>query len=177
MAVYKTSKDCNQPTHFLIQQIPSSFIVAKADRGATKHYFCLQDTPCLKNIHPIDGPSVFLPNMESIKTTHQGSLPFEELSSTALAANILPNLHSASLTSLGQLCDDDCDVWLNKHLINVFQNHLRILQGERNPQDRLWDFHIPIQFPPLQNKHNLAVIIQNWLVNISAPPSLFIMAI
>ena len=44
----------------------------------------------------------------------------EELSAQAQAAMTLPHLKSVSLISIGQLCDDNCDVLLNKsHLIAI----------------------------------------------------------
>ena len=63
-----------------------------------KHYFCTQDIKA--NLS-----SVYLPNMETITTTYQGLLHFNNLSQEVLTTkNILPNLQSASLSSLGQLC-------------------------------------------------------------------------
>ena len=89
---------------------------------------------------------------------HQGYLPFKKLSSKTLRTNILPKLHSASLVSLGQLCDDNCTIELNKNTIKAFKNNTKLLQGPRNKQDGLWDLHIPNQ---IQNKHHrLSVIIQ-----------------
>ena len=84
-------------------------VVAKADSGATKHYFRPQDSNILKNLHQIEGGTpVHLPDGSAIQTTHQGNLPLStELSLTAITVNILPHLRSASLVSLGQLCDDD----------------------------------------------------------------------
>ena len=89
----------NNINSFNISAVPLklSFVVAKADNSTTKHYFRTQDTRCLKHIIAIDGPSVYLPNMESIKTTHQGLFPFKNLLADALTANILPNLQTASL--------------------------------------------------------------------------------
>ena len=97
--------------------------------------------------------------MDSITTTHVGMLPYKHsLSTKAITANVLPNLHSASLISLGQLCDDNCDVNLNKTSIRVDKNNKTILRGVRNYTDGLWDIHIPTN---IQNKRqSLAVIIQ-----------------
>ena len=75
-----------------------------------------------------------------------------------MTANVLPKLQSASLISLGQLCDDNCDINLNKTSIRVFKNKQKILQGKRNPNDRLWDIPIPVSIEPKQ--HSMAVIIQ-----------------
>jgi hypothetical protein len=56
---------------------------------------------------------------------------------------ILPNLKSSSLISLGQLCDDDCHIILNKENLTAIKNDKIILKGVRNPTDGLWD--IPVQ--------------------------------
>ena len=56
---------------------------------------------------------------------------------------ILPKLLSSSLISLGQLCDDDCDILLNKKILLAMKNKKIILKGYRNPNDKLWD--IPIE--------------------------------
>ena len=82
----------------------------------------------------------------------------KSLSKNATTANVLPNLQSASLISLGQLCDDNCDVTLNKTSINVFKNKQKIVQGDRNPNNGLWDIPIPISIKPKQ--HSMSVIIQ-----------------
>ena len=97
--------------------------------------------------------------MDSIQTTHVGFLPYRKLSSNeALKANILPNLKSASLVSLGQLCDDNCDIALNKKSIRVYKNNKEIMQGPRNYSDGLWDIHIPTQKGITQQ--SMSVIIQ-----------------
>ena len=115
---------------------------------------------CLKHVTKFNGPSVFLPNMESITTTHKGYLPYKKLSQQALATNILPKLQSASLVSLGQLCDDNCKIELDKNTIKVFKNNSKLLQGPRNRQDGLWDLHIPTTIKTEYNNHQLSVIIQ-----------------
>ena len=56
---------------------------------------------------------------------------------------ILPGLKSASLISIGQLCDDDCDVYLNNKILLAVKDNEVIMEGKRNLNDGLWD--IPIQ--------------------------------
>ena len=98
-----------------VPPISQKFVIAKADSGASKHYIRQQDMNCLTNVTKKNGPTVYLPNMEAIQTTHVGLLPYKKsLSQSATTANVLPNLQSASLISIGQLCDDNCDVTLKK---------------------------------------------------------------
>ena len=138
-----------------------SFVTVKADSGATKHYFRPQDATCLQNIKPTNGPTIFLPNMETIHTTHSGFLPCQHLSPTAKTTNILPKLQSASLLWLDQLCENNCDVLLNKKFLKVFKNNQQIIKGYRNIHDGLWDVHIPTHNNlPYKNHHKLSVIIQ-----------------
>ena len=55
-----------------------------------------------------DGPTVQLPNNKTMSATRTGNIPLEiSLSAHAKKAHIFDGLHSASLISLGQLCDDD----------------------------------------------------------------------
>ena len=54
----------------IVPSFKKSYVTAKADSGATKHYFRPQDKICMDNITPQQAPTVFLPNMEEIHTTH-----------------------------------------------------------------------------------------------------------
>ena len=52
---------------------------------------------------------------------------------------ILPGLKSASLVSIGQLCDDHCDVYSYRHTLLEVKDKEVVLEGKRNQADRLWD--------------------------------------
>ena len=127
-------------SHFKQKQ---KFIIAKGDSGATHHYWRSQDTSCIRNETDIIGPAVRLPNNTTIQVTRQGQLPLAPaLSNRAKKVMILPSLKSSSLISLGQLCDDDCHIILDKTHLTAVKNDNIILQGVRNPTDGLWD--IPV---------------------------------
>lgn len=73
----------------------------------------------------------------------QGQLPsHEDLSKNARTAIVLPSLTSSSLVSLGQLCNDGCNVSLDKAKLQVHKDSKLILQGHRNNADGLWDMPI-----------------------------------
>ena len=89
--------------------------MAKGDSAASHHYWRQEDSRVLSDIFEKPGPSVVIPNNSTIDVTHQGNLPLSnKLSPTARNAMILPGLKSVSLVLIGKLCDDDCDVLLNK---------------------------------------------------------------
>ena len=61
---------------------------------------------------------------------------------------IILSLQSSSLISLGQLCDDNCNVVVTKDHLHAIKNGRIILQGKRNLHDGIWD--IPLQKHPHQ---------------------------
>ena len=90
-------------------------IMAKGDSAASDHYWREQDAHVLSGIEDSLGPSVLIPNGETIASTKKGIVPLSQhLSTEASTAKILPGLSSASLVSIGKLCDDDCKVFLDK---------------------------------------------------------------
>ena len=108
----------------------NNIIWAKGDSAASKHYWREQDIECLNDIQSFNGPSVKLPNNAIINATSKGELPLPTiLSKSARTANILPKLGSASLISLGQLCDDDCHINLTKKRMTAYKNDQIVLQG------------------------------------------------
>ena len=89
------------------------------------------------------GPSVITPNDATIASIKKGILPLsEKLIKEGSTSKILPGLSSVSLISLGQLCDDDCKVFLDKKILIVVKDDEMILEGKRNAEDGLWD--IPV---------------------------------
>ena len=59
-----------------------------------------------------------------------GNIPLAiNLSAHAKKAHIFDGLHSASLISLDQLCDDDCVAILDKNEINILKGKTLILRG------------------------------------------------
>ena len=122
-------------------------IIAKGDSGATSHYFCPQDTKVLSNIEEVDGPTVKQLDNTEITTGGTGNVPLStHLSKAAQSAMILPTLKSASLISMGQLCDDGCKVVLDKSDLAVVNQNNVILRGKRNKTDGLWDIPITKQY-------------------------------
>ena len=114
----------------------------KANSGASKHFIRQKDAHIVKNKVACDGPTVILPDMSKLKSTISGTLDIKQLSPKANKAHILPNLRSASLLSMGQLCDDNCVVTLDKQNMFVTKNNEIVLRGKRNKFDGLWDVQL-----------------------------------
>ena len=84
--------------------IPPPFIKAKADSGASNHYWRPQDVDALSNNEStMTGPKVKLPNNEIIQANQAGiiNLPTNKLSTKGATAHVFPNRQNASLISLG----------------------------------------------------------------------------
>ena len=120
------------------------YIYAKGDSAASDHYFRPEDSACLEDITTTASHQpITLPNKKQIYATDQGILPLSNnISKQGRTAKILPELKSASLISIGKLCDDDCQVYFDKRNLQVRKNNKLILQGKRNYKDGLYD--IPI---------------------------------
>ena len=123
---------------------PHSHIIAKANSGASKHYFTQRDVAALTSIKTVNnGPRVNLPNGTIVQATKSGTIPLHSsLTCNATKAHVFPALASASLISIGQLCDDGCTAVLDQNTLNVFKNGHTVLRGVRNRTDGLWDINL-----------------------------------
>ena len=125
--------------------------IAKGESAASHHYWRETDKKVLTNIKVNRDVEAMLPDLDKIKSSEQGEVPLAPtLTTRARTALVLPKLGSASLISLGQLCDDGCRVVLRKKYLDVVKNGKVILKGTRNRQDKLWDIPIP---QALNNSH------------------------
>ena len=108
-------------------------IIAKGDSGASQHYFRLQDSTALNNVQQDPhGPTVLLPNNDSITASHTAHLPFStHLSPHATKTSLFTDLQN-NLISIGQLCDDGCTVTFTKDQMIVTKNSTEILCGTRS---------------------------------------------
>ena len=117
--------------------------MAKGDSAASHHYWREKDAHVLADIIDSPGPPVLIPDGTTITSTRKGILPIsQQLSQKGSTAMILPGLSSASLISIGQLCDDGCNVFLNEKTLLAVKDDKVVLEGIRNRTDNLWD--IPV---------------------------------
>ena len=104
--------------------------VTKAHRGATNHYWRKQDATCLINLQCTTYPTVTLPDGYSLHPTQQGILPHLSITSPEeIRATILQNLQIVSLISLGQLCNNNYKVLLDKRKQYVVKHKNLVLKG------------------------------------------------
>jgi hypothetical protein len=132
---------------FLLTHPPIPTFLAKADSGASSHYFRQNDQHALSRLHPTPfGPTVMLSDSTHTRVTQTGKLSLHSsLSAKAKQAHILDGITNSSLISLGQLCDDNCVAILDKTKINIFKHATCILSGPRNPTtDASWDIPLPL---------------------------------
>ena len=139
-----------------------SVVIAKGDSAATHNYWQEKDKHCLTNIRKAKPCEIILPNAAQVHSSQSGQLPLSKhLSAKAKDATVVPQLKSSSLISLGQLCDDGCDVLLNKKDLKVFKDTRLILKGHRNLTDGLWDILIvaPTIHPGLYTRTSTSPLI------------------
>ena len=89
-----------------------------------------------------------------MNSTKTGNVPLSgNLSLHAKKAQHFYGLHSASLISLGQLCDNDCIAILDKNKINILKYSKLMLKGHQNKSDGLW--YIPISKTSRHRSHGI----------------------
>ena len=105
--------DNNNNNQLVPSLIPPPFIKAKADSGASNHYWRPQYVDALSNIESTTtGPKVKLLNNKIIQANQTGiiNLPTNKISTKGATAHVLPNIQNDSLILLGQfrLLDQFC---------------------------------------------------------------------
>ena len=143
-----STSSVNPPLNILPND--NTCIKATFDSGASGHYLRPADIKVAQDIQAALGPTVTLPNLQTVTATKKAKLPLSpSLSSEAQTAHILPSLQTATLLSVGQLCDNNCDVIFRKEKVHVLpasddiekiiSKTPSILQGDRNYRNNLWD--------------------------------------
>ena len=70
-------------------------VIVKPDSGATGNYFRSKDAHILQNRVCASGPTVTLPNNETITACESGNLPVQGISEFASETHVYDELHSA----------------------------------------------------------------------------------
>ncbi|KAI2488787.1 hypothetical protein MHU86_25841 [Fragilaria crotonensis] len=93
-------------------------------------------------------------------STHEAELDIPRLPLAARRVHIVPALQTASLLSMGQLCDAGCIVTFDAKIVTVHLDDELILTGARTPTTGLWHLNLVAPLDP----HDMPVV--------DAPPSL-----
>ena len=116
---------------------------AKADSGAAFNFLMPSHANLLGNVKALEnGQIATLPDKSTIQASHQGTLPFKNLSPKATTALVYPGLTNESLLSIGQFCDDGCFAVFTKMHVYIVKNENIILRGDRNQTDNLLDINL-----------------------------------
>jgi hypothetical protein len=95
-------------------------------------------TQCCSDIKPTNRAiNVSMPDGPTIKSTHEGDLPFHNLPIEARKAHLFPELTNHSLISVGLLCDHGCAATITKDRMDIRHNGAIILTGKRH-SNGLW---------------------------------------
>ena len=115
-----------------------STTISKYDSGASNNYWRTEYQIVLTDIKDThNGPIVQLPNNATRNSTKTENTPLSGNLRLHKNAHIFDVLHSDLLTSLGQLCDNDCITILDKNRINILKYSKKILKGHKNKSDGL----------------------------------------
>jgi hypothetical protein len=107
------------------------------DSGCTSNF--LSATALCSNKQEAHVPlSVNMPNGTTIQSSHTCDLLLAYLPPQARKAHILPGLVHNSLISVGQLCDNRCNVTFTQEQVTVSKNGNCVICGSRDPRSRLW---------------------------------------
>jgi hypothetical protein len=132
--------------------------LAIADTGSTAHFGTI-DAPVINKRLSLNPISIRNPNGTIMTSTHEADLDLPMLPPAARRIHIVPELASASLISMGQLCDAGCSVAFTASNVNVSINDIIVLTGHRTPNTLLWHFPLPTPTPsPPVNHSALATI-------------------
>jgi hypothetical protein len=116
---------------------------------ATTDDTAILDSVCTSNLLSATAPCtskqaahipliVNMPNGTSIQSSHTCDLLLTDLPPQARKAHVLPGIVHNSLLSVGQLCDNGCDITFNKDIVSVMKNGKCVMLGARDPPSGLW---------------------------------------
>ena len=72
------------------------------------------------NIAPVQyGKVTIIIDFNTIHSTHKELLKLNIISDDAGTAHLFPGLKSGALISLGNICDDGCDITINSRQLNI----------------------------------------------------------
>jgi hypothetical protein len=119
-------------------------------------YFLSAIAPCTSKPAAHTPLNASMPNGTFIQSSHTCDLLITDLPPQARKAHVFPGLLHNSLISVGQLCDNGCDVKFNKEMVYVMNNGKCIMLGSRDPQLGLWRVNLKNIKPEIHSAYNHA---------------------
>jgi hypothetical protein len=101
-------------------------------------YFLTATAPCTSKRAAHIPLSVNMHNGTSIQSSHTCDLLLTDLPPQARKAHVLPDLVHNSLISVGQLCDNRCNVTFKKEVVSVMSNRKCVMLGSCDLHSGLW---------------------------------------
>ena len=153
----KTNYNFIQPfspcAQHIVSHLHNDDIKVVPDSGSSGHYLTVKCATIHKWIakHPI---AVRLPNKQVITNTHETFVPIPGLPESARLALIFPQLTSASLLSIAQLCDAGCKAVFDKDTVKIIKDGKILLTGYRNFINNLWEITLGSKKTPPPQIHN-----------------------
>ena len=133
---------------------PFNVVNTYADSGASNTYFRLKDVANNK-VATQNSIIVTQANGDTMQSTHIANMNLPTLSSEAKIGHVIPNLSSASLLSIGQLCDDNCLALFTKEKVFIFKQNTLLLKGQRNNFNGMWTIPVPIHSVSIPSPNTL----------------------
>jgi hypothetical protein len=128
---------------------------AIADSGCSRHFF-KTDAPCEHKHITTTNMTVTIPNGDPMISTHEAICPIPTLSKEACTTHIFPDLQSANLISIGQLCDDGCTVTFTEDTMKAYNKQQQlIITAPRDPTTGMWN--IPLPIPSVLPNHHIHI--------------------
>ena len=116
----------------------STNMLTIADSGLNKH-LKRQATHSLAPVNMNNEMKERLPYGSTMEFTHIATLQIPGLSKLARQIQIFPKIQTASLISLGVLCDYGCTITLDKQVMSIQNNEELITRGTRNKNTGMWE--------------------------------------
>jgi hypothetical protein len=119
------------------------------DSGCTSSFLSAAAPCCNKQEAQV--PLGFnMPNGATFQSSHTRDLLLAALPPQSRKAHILPGLVHRSLISVGQLCDNGCNIAFTQEQVTVSKNRKCVMYGSQDPRSRLWRADLKQKF---ETKH------------------------
>ena len=109
-----------------------------ADSGANIH-LAIQDNHTMAPVIMDNEMKAILPYGSIMELTHIATLQLPVLSKLSIQIYIYLKIQTASLISLGVLCDDGCTITLDKQSMYTLNNREEIIKGTSKNKTGMWE--------------------------------------